>query len=165
MKVHFNIRPANVNDAVAIATIGYNCWQDSYKNHIPADFLSSIDIAKQIERAETTIRQGGNILVGTDDTNTAVGYCAFGSSRDNLYTRENEIYSLYVALHVRSRGLGGILLFEAERNFIMPKPLVVRTLKHNARARSFFEENGFRYQAGRDGSYRNVAPDVAYVKK
>jgi ribosomal protein S18 acetylase RimI-like enzyme len=163
-KVYFHVRPANTNDAVAIATIGYNCWHDSYKDFVPADFLGEINLQRQIERAETTIKQGGSILVASDADHMAVGYCAFGRTRDVSRPRENEIYSLYVSKHARSKGLGSILLFEAEHKFVVQKPILVRTLKANLRARKFYEDNGFRYQADRDGSFRNVADDVAYIK-
>ncbi len=162
-KIAFHIRPANTNDAVAIATIGYN-WHDTYKDFIPAEFMSQINLQRQIEKAETTIKQGGSILIATNAEHYAVGYCAFGSTRDPIHQRENEIYSLYVSKPVRSQGLGAILLFEAEHRFIVRKPIVVRTLKANLRARKFYEDNGFRYQTDRGGSFKNVAPDVAYLK-
>ncbi len=164
-KLQFNIRPANESDAFSIATIGYNCWQECYKNLIPADFLASISIERQIERAETTIRQGGGILMATDAEHKAVGYCGYGRSRDSGFPLENEIYSLYIARHVRSKSLGAILLLEASRRFAINRPIMVHTLRDNIGARRFYESNGFIYQPDRDGSFRNIAPEVTYLRR
>jgi ribosomal protein S18 acetylase RimI-like enzyme len=164
MNTLFNIRPANINDAASIASIGYSCFQDTYKGLVSEEFLQSIDLEKQIERAETTIKQGGSILMATDDKHYAVGYCAFGSTRETLHPRENEIYSLFISKRARGSGLGTILLYEAERIFPVAKPVMVRILRGNTLARNFFEGNGFKYLPDRDGTFRNVAPDVAYIK-
>lgn len=163
-KVQYNIRLANESDAVAIASIGYNAWQDTYKEMIPNEFLESIDLYQQVKQCEKKLKEGAEILIATNERNLPIGYCSFGLSADLLYPKELEIYSLYVSKDFRSKGLGGILLFEVERRMSSLRPILVRVLKENKRARKFFEQNGYKYISGRDGVFRNVAPDVAYVK-
>lgn len=164
MKYQFNLRPVNINDARAIATIGYNTWQDTYKGLIPDEFLDSIELHQQIAQCEEVIKKGASIIVASNVDNLIVGYCSFGVTRDPIHKNEFEIYSIYVSKETRSCGLGGILLFEVERRMSTLKPILVRTLKDNVRSRKFLENNGYRYIPGRDGVFRDVAPDVAYVK-
>ena len=160
--VLFKIRSANLNDATAIATIGFKSWHDSYTGLISEEHLSSINLNQQIDKCGLAIKNGKNFLIATDDLNTPIGYTQFGIGRAS--PKENEIYALYVSKHIRSKGLGSILLFEVEKRFASSKPILIRVLKENLRARKFIETNQYRYVSGRDGIFRGIAPDVAYVK-
>lgn len=160
----FNIRQANINDATAIATIGYNAFKDSYENILSNQFMDSLNLQENIKRAEQKLKNDARVLIATNETHWAIGYCAYGPSRSSTPHKENEIYSIYINKTYRSRGLGRILLYEVEDQFAIRKPIIVKTLKANTDARRFYEDNGYLYLPERDGMFRDLAQEITLLK-
>lgn len=163
--INFSIRPARINDALQITTIGYNCWQDSYKGILPDQFLQSINLQQQIKRTEVAINNDStHFIVASNSNDSIVGYCSFGPSKRSIFPSHYEIHSIFLMQKERSKGLGSLLLYEAELRMISEKPVAVKIIKGNLKAIKFFNSNGYNYVSGKDGTFRNMVPDQSFVK-
>lgn len=143
-------RPATVDDAPAIAALLVRAWQVAYAGFLPPEVVAS----QRVEEREPRLRallEGGEpdhtIHVAEQD-GRVVGFVGFGPARENPIrpapAGAGEVYGLYLDPDAFGSGAGAALLTLAERHLAARFPLAVLwTFERNARARRFYERQGW----------------------
>jgi GNAT superfamily N-acetyltransferase len=153
------IRPAEPEDASAVADIWHHGWVDGHLGHVPDNLVAIRTVGSFSTRAAQRV---GDTVVATVDGTLAGFVMVVG----------DEVEQVYVSRHHRGTGVAAALLAESER--------LVKETGHdqawlavavgNARARRFYERNGWTDQgafdypaASEDGSI--AVPCHRYVKR
>ncbi len=112
------IRPAEIDDAAAIARVHVDTWQDSYQGLVPQSYLDSMTVQNRtfvwIRLLE---RRGPDFLtlVSEDHDRRIIGFVSAGAMRYNDARFQAEISSLYV-MRSHQRSNHGRRLFLAAAN-------------------------------------------------
>ncbi|TQJ01514.1 GNAT family N-acetyltransferase [Amycolatopsis cihanbeyliensis] len=153
------LRPANPEDAQAIAEIWQAGWRDGHLGHVP-DALAAVRTEESFAvRAEQRV---GDTVVATVD-GAVVGF---------VMVVGDEVEQVYVSTPHRGSGVAAVLLTEAERLVAANghDRAWLAVVAGNARARRFYERNGwadegrFDYPAASDTGLIPV-PAHRYVKR
>jgi RimJ/RimL family protein N-acetyltransferase len=142
------VRTAVIEDAYGIATVHVRTWQAAYRGIVPDEILDAMDIERRAERwrDDWLSTPGGGIWVAEEDE-AIIGWANAGPSRDSdEAAAQGELYGIYVAPTEWGTGAGRSLLDVAtawlsERY----ESAALWTLVANARARRFYEKNGWRF--------------------
>lgn len=138
-----DVRPAEPQDAAAIAEAHRLSWQYAYAGLIPHRVLT-----KMIERrGETWWRKatrGPATILVVDVAGTIAGYATVGLNRSRALPQEGEIYEIYIRPEYQGIGLGHLLFGEARRllKSLGCSGLVVWCLEESTHAEQFFRTNG-----------------------
>jgi GNAT superfamily N-acetyltransferase len=146
------IRPAEADDAEAIARIQVAAWRTGYGHIVPARWLAELDEADRANRWRGRIGPSANpdspTFVAVDETDAVVGFVHTGPLRDDdLPTAGRaEIYTLYVDPGAWRRGVGGALIGAVDAFWAGTdvRELTLWVFEANAEARSFYESLGWR---------------------
>lgn len=142
-------RDATLDDASAIGRIHVAAWRAAYAGEMPAAFLAGLDPAVSQRRWEQgfhAARWPNGIIVVEADRRVA-GFCVISPSRDaDAAADTGEVVAINLDPTAWRRGLGTELLREAlsrlaARGYVQATLWV---LERNARARAFYEANGWR---------------------
>lgn len=141
------IRPATGADAVAGAWCHLLCWREAYAGLVPADLLleRTSDIDRRIERWATPLGDGRQrwIALNPDPDAAAqdrvVGFVGTGPGRDEDAPVPFELEAIYIRQAFWKTGLGGRLFDVA----VGKQPAFLWVFEGNARARSFYQRQGF----------------------
>ncbi|MGH8420115.1 MAG: GNAT family N-acetyltransferase [Pseudomonas sp.] len=154
------IRPAQPQDAAAIAQVHVRSWQQAYRDLIPADYLASLDatVQRRAELWRDSIEKGEpQVLVALQDEQ-AVGWIAFGQSRDEHATPgiSAQVQALYVLAEHWGSGVGRLLWLKARQHLIDQgfRSVTLWVLAQNDRAIRFYRNAGFSPQ---DASVRAIS--------
>ncbi|MDQ4133132.1 MAG: GNAT family N-acetyltransferase [Actinomycetota bacterium] len=143
------VRPAEITDAEAIATVHVRSWQATYRGRLPDDYLRGLSIERRTETWREILARSdrpglGAFVVEVDDG--IVGFVHTGPSRDaNAPTGTGEITALYLAPEHWGRGGGRLLLDVALTNLRAAgyRRATLWVLESNAAARRFYEISGW----------------------
>lgn len=142
------IRPADIDDAHAIATIHVRSWQHTYTDILPEEGLQALSIEQRALQwagwlqAETSPMQ--TLVAEIDDK--IVGFARWGpSSDDNADSTTVMLYSLYVLPDATSKGIGSALLEATVVDMIASGAEIgtLHVLKENIPSRKFYERQGW----------------------
>ncbi len=143
------VRPAHAEDAPQLGVVHVRVWRETYRGQMPDSFLDGLDA----ERSSTMWRQ---IIARAEDPASAlcilvaesegniVGFASSGSPRDDSPVRPLELHALNVVASQYGTGVAKRLLDAS----IGDEPAYLWVAEGNARARRFYEKNGFRLDAG-----------------
>jgi ribosomal protein S18 acetylase RimI-like enzyme len=154
----FDLRPADPEDAEAIAAVWHAGWADGHLGHVPPALAAQRtlgDFRRRVpERLAATI-----VAVAGD---RVVGF---------VVLHADEVEQVYVAREARGTGAADALLARAEEEVARRAPVAwLAVAAGNARARRFYERNGwtdagpFDYAAQVAGGTMDV-PCRRYTKK
>ena len=138
------IRPAEVEDAAAIARVHVESWRSTYPGMIPQGYLDrltvqnrSIGWVRLLERAPPDVIT----LISEDDDGQVVGFVTGGRLRHHDLRYEAEIASLYVLPGCQRAHHGRRLFLAASHRLAKAgyKGLFIWVLADNTRARKFYE--------------------------
>lgn len=141
------VRPAELSDAWAIATVHVHSWRSTYVGLIPADFLAGLSVERRAEGWKQLLARqepGARVLVLEGDE--VVGFCHYSRSRDDdSGDRTAELTAIYLLDREWGKGGGTMLIEEAAR--AMGRDGCTRAtlwvLEGNLRARQFYEARGW----------------------
>lgn len=142
------IRPAETDDAPAIAKVHVDTWRTAYRGIVPQDYLDALTVHSRIVNWVRIIERGGEdviTLVSEDGHGRIVGFASGGALRHRDPRFAAEISSLYVAPRAQ-RKEHGRRLFLALSNRLAARGLqglFVWVLAANS-ARGFYETLGGR---------------------
>lgn len=136
------IRPLTADDdLLAVSRIYEESWKSAYRGIIPQAYLESISEGRWVNN----LKSGGmNTLVMLDE-GKYVGTSSFAKSRLNPNESIGEIISIYLLPEYIGKGFGREL-FRAAVSALEGmgfRDIVLWVLEENARARAFYERNGF----------------------
>lgn len=167
------LRPMTPADCDGVAEIRIGGWRHAYRGLMPQSYLDGLDIVADAERHRTRLLRGdGSVvnLVAETDGGALAGWAAFGPYRDGgTRTADAELYALYLPPERIGQGVGRALLTEAVRRGTAAghARMYLWVLKHNTRARRFYERAGF----GADGAEEPFevdgveVPEVRYARR
>jgi GNAT superfamily N-acetyltransferase len=142
------VRLAQVEDALGIATVHVRSWQSAYRGLVPQDFLDGLDPTQrcmQWERVLTSQAERETTLVA-EEAGEVVGFAHVCPSRDDQApSTVGELTSVYLLAEAWGRGFGRDLMGSAvsamrEAGFAQATLWV---LAGNHRARRFYEAAGW----------------------
>ena len=152
----FEVVVPRLADAEELASVHVQAWREAYVGLLPERFYD--DAARERRRV-----MWSGLLAGADvgerirvarREGRIVGFVARGPAADHQGhrpQRDEQLYALYVLSSCYGHGVGQALLDEA----LSDRPAQLWVAKDNARARRFYEKNGF----AADGT-EQVDPDL-----
>jgi GNAT superfamily N-acetyltransferase len=141
------VRPAQPEDAAAVARIRVVTWRSAYRGLMPDHVLDSLDVDEQAAAWGRYIAEraanGQELWVAEDTDGQVVGYAAVGPEREGSSGR-GEIYAIYVDPTRQGQGVGRRLMatgsaWLAARGLL---PIILWVLTANEPARRFYERLG-----------------------
>jgi GNAT superfamily N-acetyltransferase len=153
------LRAARVGDAPALARLHVAAWQWAYAGLMPDDYLAALDPARReamwTERFATD--EGREHVAVAVDGDALVGFTAWGRYRlDDLGPglvpdAVGEVRALYLAQAHQGRGVGRALMERAVERLAAEAYTEAKlwVLETNARARRFYERQGWAPDGGR----------------
>lgn len=142
------IRDAVSEDAEAISSIRVAAWQAAYGNFMPADFLKSLDPAKNIDQLRTRLsNQSAEFFVKVcQRSNDVVAFSILGSPRYESNSRTVELWALNVLPVAWGNGFGRLLTqnaIECARSADF-KIIELWCIKGNTAAEAVYAKAGFK---------------------
>jgi GNAT superfamily N-acetyltransferase len=127
------LRPAEPQDATAIAEIWWRGWQDGHLGHVPDELV--------LVRTEESFRQRATERVG--EITVAV---VDGEVAGFVLVADDEVEQVYVSAAHRGTGVSRLLLEEGERQVRENghSTAWLAVVAGNARARAFYAKAGWR---------------------
>jgi len=164
----FNIRNAEIKDALGIATVHVKMWQKVYRGQIPDAFLDSLSIEVKKDGWKKSIQnptKGGHILVAEIDGFIA-GWVTGGVTRDEDVTPEvGELGGIYVHPDYEGKGIGSALMKELLSILKAEgyKKVTLWVLDTNKKTRDWYESKGWKVE-GRTKTEKRVGFDLNEVR-
>lgn len=142
------IRPAQVEDAAALARLHVDAWRVAYRGLVPDAHLRRRTFAWRKERFEKSLAAGAEETYVIQVDGQVQGFLTLAACRDPDLegTQTGEIWGLYVAPDHWRRGLGTRLLQEGMRLLYARghRQAILWVLEGNQQGRGFYEAMGFR---------------------
>jgi GNAT superfamily N-acetyltransferase len=104
-----HIRPANVNDAAAIAEVHVESWRTTYKGIVPDDFLARLSYEQREQLWRQVLTDPGSpsfVYVAEDDRGKVVGFASGGAERSGDTGYTGELYALYLLAQYQRQRIG-----------------------------------------------------------
>ena len=140
------LRPADPNDAIAVARVHVRSWQVAYRTLLPEDYLNQLrpedraqryDFASQDPRKPWTVVAVENGLIR--------GFATIMPSRDSDLPNHGELCALYVDPEQWGRGIGVSLMSAARARLssLGFENALLWVLENNVRAERFYQIDGW----------------------
>jgi len=147
----YQVRPATLRDAKAIAQVHVAASQAAYAGLVPEDHLKSLSVEKrQAFWREAIDLCEPQVLVATEN-DQIVGFVGFDRSRDKgTPATTGEVWAIYANPALWGTGVGAAL-WEAARDGLVEEgctKATLWTLWRNERALTFFDQAGFKADKG-----------------
>jgi ribosomal protein S18 acetylase RimI-like enzyme len=153
------LRPAKPDDTADVAEVWQAAWHDGHRGHVPDALIQARDPAYFQARARELV---DHITVAADD-DELLGV---------LIVKADELQQIMISAAARGRGVGGLLLAEAERQVAADghDEIWLAVVPGNTSARRFYESHGWvdrgeeTYDAVTLGGGTVAVPVCRYVK-
>src|SRR5256885_6197571 len=141
------VRPAEGDDAAAIARVHVATWRTTYRGLLPGDFLDSLDEAGYEERWRRTIADQVSGVYVAEDGREVVAFASGGRERAGEDGFGGELYAIYVMRESQGRGHGRALVRAVSSGLLEMglSDMIVWVLRENNSARRFYERLGGLY--------------------
>jgi ribosomal protein S18 acetylase RimI-like enzyme len=138
------VRPAEIEDAAAIARVHVASWRTTYRGILPDDFLESLSEERYEERWRRSLLDEGTRVYVAEDGREVVGFASGGRERAGEHSFAGELYAIYVLEEAQGRGHGRGLVraVSAGLRELDLADMIVWVLRDNTRARRFYERLG-----------------------
>ncbi len=138
------VRPAELDDAAAIARVHVATWRTAYRGLLPDDFLASLDEAWYAERWRRTLGDTSGRVYIAEAAGAVVGFASGGRERAGEDGYEGELYAIYILDEAHGRGHGRRLLQAVAGGLreLGLRDMIVWVLRDNQAARRFYERLG-----------------------
>ena len=159
------VRPAKISDATNVATILCESWRSAYSDILLPDELErKTNVRERTEKERYFISSGSNIYISFSN-GVPCGIMSFCQSRDKDLENYAEIVSMHTLKSVWGKGVGNVLM-----EFALTKikqhgftHVLLWVFEANARARRFYEKNGFVLDGAiKDSGFGN-AKEIRYT--
>lgn len=159
---------AAAEDARRISQLFAESWKTAYRHLLPADSLSRLPDGYWIPTLRAWLGSGQMYGLIALDGNDPVGAVIYGRSRDPHDPDTGEIVNLYVRPGSFRRGIGSLLLAEAERQLQLDgySRFFLWAIEGADSADSFYRKHGYAQTGERIGYliYGTQVHDVRYKK-
>jgi len=103
------IREANLTDAAAIAKVHVDSWRTTYRQLMPADFLSNLSYQQRESRwveILSSSSQNNFTYVAENEIGEIIGFANGGKERSGDRFYQGELYAIYILQEYQRQGLG-----------------------------------------------------------
>jgi len=141
------VRPADVDDAAAIARVHVESWRTTYRGLLPDNFLDSLSQGRYLERWLRSLGDDATRVYVAEDAHEVVAFASGGRERAGEDGYSGELYAIYVLEKAQRKG-HGIGLARAVTGGLREMGLgdmIVWVLRDNSPARRFYERLGGTY--------------------
>lgn len=115
----FSIRPATPDDALAIATVQYHGWQQTYRGIIADSYLDNMTLEKGHKNWQYNLQNPkGTINVMEDPQGRVIAFSGAGRCRTKEFDCDAELYALYLLKEYQGQGLGRKMFMYEVQNLI-----------------------------------------------
>lgn len=135
-----DVRAAVGDEAEEVARVHVQAWREAYVGIVPQAVLDRRDKDVSVERWRSIIESGSSTVRVAVRSGQVVGWATSGPSRDDDAPASLELYGIYSVREVYGSGVGQRLL---EAAIGTTEAATLWVLEANARARRFYERNGF----------------------
>lgn len=135
------IREAKLDDAVVIAKIIVETWQNAYDGIIDQHYVDNLDAQRFIQIMTDNIKLKKEIIIVYDENEITKGFISGKFIDDDKH--QCEIVGFYVLPKFQQKGIGSILLKQMKKIFSEQncRKMILWTLK-GAKNNSFYKNNG-----------------------
>ncbi|WP_354702251.1 acetyltransferase [Paraconexibacter sp. AEG42_29] len=156
-------RRATVADARPIAAVQLRAWWRNYQDIVDTQHFLEWDEESRAAQWVDTLVTGLSETFVAEVAGSVCGFATVGPSREqDAAGDEGELWALYVDPPAQGAGVGTRLMAEAEQALRAAghRAGVLRTLRDNGLARTFYERHGWSFV---DGSAELHHWDTAHV--
>ncbi len=100
------VRPADVDDAAAIARVHVESWRTTYRGLLPDDFLDSLSQGRYLERWLRSLGDDATRVYVAEDAHEVVAFASGGRERAGEDGYSGELYAIYVLEGAQRQGHG-----------------------------------------------------------
>ena len=139
------IRQADIEDALAIATIHVRSWQHAYRDLLPEDQLESLSVAEREQQWTRHLDPGNSTeTVVIEEDGDIVGFASWGIIPDSQPVTAM-LFSMYLDPAAMGKGYGSALMQAVEVDMIAAGALIgtLHVLRDNTPTRAFYERHGW----------------------
>lgn len=164
------LRPAQPEDAIAVARVHVRSWQTAYRTLLPDDYLDQLrpeDRAEKYDFASRDPRKPQTIVAA--EGGLIHGFATTAPSRDSSLPGHGELCALYVDPDQWGRGIG-VALVSAARDYLAQagfQNAFLWVLAGNVRAERFYQRDGWASDGVRrtDTVWGATVDEVHYLRK
>jgi GNAT superfamily N-acetyltransferase len=135
------LRPAEPDDAIAVARVHVRSWQAAYRTLLPDDYLDQLRPEDRAEKYDfASLDPLGPRTIVAAEEGLICGFATTAASRDPDLPRHGELWALYVDPEHWGRGIGIALMSAARGNLfgLGFRNAVLWVLAGNVRAERFY---------------------------
>ena len=138
------VRPAEIDDAAAIARVHVASWRTTYRGLLPAEFLNSLDEGHYAERWRRSLGDDATRVYVAEDGHEVVAFASGGRERAGEGGFTGELYAIYVVEEAQRQGHGKGLVRAVTGGLreLGLGDIIVWVLRDNSPARGFYERLG-----------------------
>jgi len=132
-------------DAEEIARVHVQCWQESYADLLPTEFLRKLSADARVAQWRNAISDPDVFVRVARDAGRIVGFVSCGSAReDPAKEADGEIFAIYILKAYHGRRIGRALIAAAARFWLSKggRSLIVISMAGNKQAAAFYEALG-----------------------
>ena len=140
------LRPAQPEDAIAVARVHVRSWQAAYRTLLPDDYLDQLrpeDRAPHYDFATRDPHKPHTIVA--EDSGAIYGFATTAPSRDADNPDHGELYALYVDPDHWGQGIGVALIAAARDHLVQSgfQHALLWVLAGNLHAERFYRHDGW----------------------
>ena len=143
MSIEFN--EPTLADAEEIARVHVQCWQESYADLLPAEFLRNLSADQRIEQWRQTISDPQVFKRVARGSGRIAGFVSCGPAREGAAKEaDGEIFAIYILKAYHGQKIGRALIAAAARFWLSKggRNLIVLSMAGNNQAAAFYKALG-----------------------
>lgn len=138
------IRTAQLQDAQQIAEVHVASWRAIYRDLIPGEILSNLNVESRAKKWTTLIETAPLETIVVEQNSRIVGFANFGQDRDSRRSNCGEIRAIYLLEECWRQGLGSKLFLTAVEDLteLGFESIMIWVLEKNDNAIGFYKNHG-----------------------
>lgn len=132
-------------DAEEIARVHVQCWQESYADLLPAEFLKNLSADARVVQWQQAISDPDVFVLAVREAGRIVGFVSCGPAREGTAKgADGEIFAIYILKAFHGRKIGRSLIAASARFWLSKggRNLIVLSMAGNNPATAFYEALG-----------------------
>jgi ribosomal protein S18 acetylase RimI-like enzyme len=132
-------------DAEEIARVHVLCWQESYADLLPAEFLKNLSADARVAQWQGAISDPDVFVRVAREAGSIVGFVSCGRAREGAAKEaDGEIFAIYILKAYHGRRIGRSLIAASARFWLSKggRNLIVLSMAGNSQAAAFYRTLG-----------------------
>ena len=137
------IRYGELADIEVICNLLIETWQNSYQEFIPGEYLSSLNLERQVQRHQKYFHDSTKYYISESAQKELLGFASVGKNRLKEVDSTRELYTMYVRKPHHGRGIGLKLLHRIFEDLRKENSSLAVMAFNKNKFKRFYEKNGF----------------------